>query len=109
MNIPTRLTKKSRGLELSAFPRVTRSSVPQQSGKHQQHSRKNRNGPEPDREPRRPESVPLNLRELADGNGDAANRKTEHDDCQAGAQPGEKGAFVCKVIAGGLEFSPAAG
>jgi hypothetical protein len=46
--------------------------------------------------------VAFQLHELTDGNGEAANRKTEYDDGYAGAHPGEKGALVCEVIAGAV-------
>ena len=97
-----KIDQESRRLELPGFQLIARPAVAKQTGERQQHSRKNGNGAEPDRKPRCLECTALQLHELADGNGETANRETEYDDRHARAHPRKKGALVRKVIAGAV-------
>src|SRR6202049_493078 len=94
------IDQESRGREPAGFQLVARPAVADQTGERKQHTPKNRARSEPDGNSHCSECVTFQLHELADGNGEAANRKTEYDDGNACANPGEKGALVGKVIAG---------
>jgi hypothetical protein len=88
------------GLEGSGFQLAARPAVAKQASEGQEDAGDNGDGAEPDGKTFAGGNAALELHELADGDSETANGKTEHDDGHAGAHPSEESAFIGKMVTG---------